>query len=78
MVAKPVVLDRRLGRAIVALDNRSRICKLLWHGLAFNCLRQFLPLQVHAHGALLAYGTFVRSLHVEVVAAFVQIMATGH
>jgi hypothetical protein len=41
-------------------------------------MRQFLPLQCHADGTLLANGTFICRLHVEIIAFLVQIVPTWH
>jgi hypothetical protein len=73
-----MILDRRLCRAVIALYDCSCIVELFRHRLTLDCLSQLLPLQVHANSALLAYGALVGSLHVEVVAALVQIVTTRH
>lgn len=41
-------------------------------------MSQLLPLQIHTHSALLANWALVRSLHVKIVASFVQVMPARH
>lgn len=78
LVSQPVVLYRGFGGAIVALDDSSRVGKLLGHRLTLNGLRELLPLEFHVDGAFLARGALVRSFHVLVIASFMQIMPTWH
>lgn len=73
-----MVLDRRLPRTVVALDDCPCIGELLRHGLTLNRRRQLAPLQVHLHSAFLADWTLVCSFHVQRVALLVHVVPAWH
>lgn len=75
---QPVILDRRFRITIVAVDPSFRVLKLGRHGLAFNGALEVPELHFHVYNASTAYGTAVRSLHVLVIAAMMDAVATPH
>ena len=76
--AQPVILYYRLDVAVVAVYPGFGVLKMRRHGLALNGSLQVSELHFHVDDASAAYRTPIRTLHVFVVAAMMDAVATPH
>lgn len=76
--AQPVVLDRSLSTAVVAVDPGVGVLELRRHGLTFDGAVEVAELHFHVHDAAAADRTAVGALHMLIIAEMVDAVPAPH